>query len=348
MADNRMPFFDWVKQVNTANSGITTIPTSYPLETEIEKIKKQFKDTCYRNMYVRLFNIALKLFKWKVPDSIDPRIIEIGYLQRGQICVFRNEQGEFALPCIPMNLYNIYANPTQVQVIGWNGYVRNIFIKYKTDIPAGEILEIPSDQQGEGVYSRDNDLAYPYINYIEEYAWKLTDKIVALNIAAQRLKCPMTFAVNEAEMRDSVKKIAQKIESNDDVIIVVKSSKVVEMDNILKMEPNNMKPEILQSMKDAILFDFNMFLETMGINTNPSPDKSQVVLTPELNSNNNLIDLEFKIRMDNRKKLCEDVKSLLGIEMSVEDNREEAMQMAEKFKQGVMGNEPNGKPNEAR
>ena len=81
-------------------------------------------------------------------------------------------------------------------------------------------------------------------------------------------------------------------------------------------------------------FDFDMFLETIGINTNPTPDKSQYVSEIEVGSNNSLIDLERDVRFLNRKKFCEDAKRI-GITMSVEVNIDEMKQQADQFMKEV-------------
>lgn len=347
--NNKMTMQEWMDEIMSANADISTFGACMPNISRSDITKAKFKDLCYKNMFVRLTNIVLKLFKWTLPDSFDARVIELGYLRYGCVCAFKGLEGKFCLPCIPNNLYNIYANPTQVRVMGFNGYTKPINIKYKTDIPTGDISQgTPEPTENTGVFSRDNDMVYPFINYIKEYSYKLSDKIVALNIAAQRLKSPFQYIVDEAELRDTVKKLAEKVESNEDVIILLKPTKLKPLQESIQLVQNNMKPEILQSLKDAILFDFNQFLENIGINTNPAPDKSQVVLTPEINSNNTLIKLEMKVRLDNRKKFCEDVKSILGIDMNVEENVDEAKEMMEQLKKEVLGNGSKGDGKEAK
>lgn len=334
-----MPFYDWIDTLNNANSDITQWGQSYPNTTFREIEEEEFQALVYRNWYNRLFNIVMKLFKWKLPDTMNERALEMGYITRGQVCVYKSALGEFALPCIANNRYNLYGDPTQANVFGFNGYQETVEIRYKTDIPSNKIDGENDDLKSYGVYSRDNDLTYPYIYYIKEYAYKLADKNIALYNATQRLKCPLIYTVSEAEMKDNVKDLGEKIKKNQLVIIRVKPSKISNSaTDIVEDKTPQVNPSVIQAIKDSILFDFNTFLEIVGINTNPSPDKSQVVLTPELESNNSLLDLEQDIRFLNRKKLCDDVKSILGIEMSVEKNLAEVNKEINKVK-GEFGNE---------
>ena len=344
MENQKYTLNEWIDCLNSYNSQYTQYGKYMP-DTNYRKMQKnEFKRLTYRNTYQRLFNILIKMYKWKVPDSISVRTLEMGFIVRGSICIYQSKNGGiYGLPAIPQNLYNIYGDPTQVSVFGFNGYTELVDVFYPIDIPSGFTLDTTQKQKGYGVWVRDNDLEYPYINYIIEYATKISDKLVALNIATQRLKSPFTYAINDLELKDSVEKFIAKIEDNEDVIVRIKQQKMSGKTLTDSFNPINtaINPAVIDGIKNSILFDFNMFLETVGINTNPSPDKTQVVLTPELNSNNSIIDIEQDVRFLNRQKLCEDVKNILGVEMSVEKNIDEMENEIKKFKKEVAGDDNN-------
>lgn len=306
--------------------------------------KKAFQELVYRNTFNRLCNILLVMFKWKLPETMSERAIETGLLWRGWLCAYRKPgYGDFCLPCSPTNVWTINGDPTQVSVYGYNGYQDFVNIKqpFETPTPTGTVIDL-TNTKNEGVCMRDNRRAYPYINYIKQYAYQLSDKIIALNIATQRLKSPFEYVFSDKEMKDTFQQIVNKIESNEDHIFVVKSNNMGKsLQDIAQFIPNPMKPEVITHMKEAILFDFNQFLETIGVNTNPDPDKSQYVNNADIGSNNSLVDLSKDIRFLNREKFCEDVKKILGIEMSVEVNVDELQQEINMFKKEAMGNDKN-------
>lgn len=323
-----IPFYDYVNQI--AN-GMEYSEEFY------NKLKKKAKyDLIYKNIFKRLKNIILKLYKWKVPENINPRIIELGLLYNGMLCAYNGPKGSFILPCLPLNSYTVYGDPTQVQVHGFNGYNDRVNIKYdfKSPGPLGVKLETPT--KNEGVFMRDNDADQKYIDIIREYAMRLTDKVIARDIAFQRLKSPFTYVVDEKELKDTLEKLVEKIESNDDVIIRLKSNQLGNKEDSVRLEKNQIQPQILSEMRAEVNADINSFLETIGINTNPSPDKSQVVLTPELESNNSLIDIEQDVRFLNRKQFCKDCKKI-GIKISVEKNIDEVKQEANKLGKEIGG-----------
>lgn len=329
------PFLDWI---NIINENQDKDPIVMYGDEFFNKMKnKAFKDLVYRNIFNRLINIILKMFKWKMPDTMVPRALELGLLWRGWACVYKEHKGIFCLPCVPSNFLNIYGEPTQVRVYGFNGYQTPVDVIQDFETPAPDVMAMSKEHtSNQGVVMRDNDRAYPYINYIRQYAYQIADKIIALNVATQRLKSPFVYTLDEKELKDTVTDIIERIENNEDLIIKLKSNKTgVERDPV-KLEQNNMRPDIVKAIKESILFDFDQFLETIGINTNPTPDKSQYVNDEEIGSNNSLIDLEQDVRFLNRKKFCENAKKL-GVEMSVEKNLEEAQRLAMKFKNEVKG-----------
>lgn len=323
---NKKNFIEYIKEINSYNNNITINNSYHPFfnETIYSIYNEEFKKLVYQNIYNRLVNILTKIFKWGVPDYINKRVIEIGYIYRGGISFFYDNEYKIHL-CLPAtisNIYNIYGDPTQVRVLGFNGYNKNIDIKDPEDIPVNfENLKEKSD--GYGVYSADNDLRYPYIKYIEEYASLLADAKVALAVATQNLKKPMIFTGKEPYLKDDVDELSEKIRRNDPTIFITKvSDDITNEKRESPIEVYNLPDHSnsVKAIKDVINFYFNEFLELIGINTNPSPDKTQVVLNDELNSNNLLIDIEQDVRFFNRLKLCSDVKKIFNIDLKVEKN----------------------------
>ena len=330
----KMPLYDWIDEINKNQPSIWGHAAQYA-DTEC------MKRLIYENTYNRLVNIILKMYKWTLPDTMNARAIELGYLYRGNVCVYTDKQigGTYALACIPQNVYNIYGDPTQVQVYGANGFTKLVNIEYLDNIPTLISEGILSESDSVGVFSRDNDLAYPYINYVQEYASKISDKLMAMNIATQKLKSPFRYAISEMDLKDSVDTMVNKIHSNDDTVILVKSNKMDgrKITDIIQPLESTIEPTVIDAIKNSIVFDFNMFLETIGLNTNPSPDKSQVVLTPELESNNSVIDIESDVRFLNRQCLCDCASKVLGVTMSVEKNVDEAQMAADQYKAELGG-----------
>ena len=295
-----------------------------------------------RNTRDRLINIILRMYKWTLPETLNERIIEYGFLERGWVTVFKDPLGIFALPCIPNNMYNIYGEPTQVQAMGYNGWNELVDIKYFTEYPqvtGFSNLITPTERYG--VVARDNYANKKYIDYVEEFTEILTNNRLAIMVATETLKQPHITLIPKKALKKTAQQLIRGIHENKRQIIVVDEDikqiagqSMKDLIHDVDMSGNIEAPKKLMEVYNA---NFNIFLELLGINTNPSPDKSEVVLTPEINSNNSLIDLEQDVRFLNRKKLCEDAKKVLGIDISVEKNIDETNKLINEMRYNAGG-----------
>lgn len=301
---------------------------------------QKFKNLIRTNTRSRLINIALREFKWQLVDGLNERILEWGLLEKCQVTIFKDPMFNIlGLPSVENGTYNIYGEPLYTQVMGYNGWSKTVKIKYFEESPNIGI-PIPDTSEGRyGVVCYDNYARKRYMDYIDEFTDILTDNRIALYVATNRLKDPFILAVYDKAVQKNLNKLVSKVKNNDSQILVVKEDiktlnggKLSDMIEKVDLQGNVESPKKLIEIYNS---NINCFLELMGINTNPSPDKSQVVLTPELESNNSLIDLEQDIRFLNRKKLCEDVKKVLGIEINVEKNIVETSRNIEELRKGA-------------
>ena len=337
--------------INNNNTKLTLNANYLPLQIDKDEMDwEAFKKLVYRNTRSRLINIILRMYKWTLPDTMNERIIEYGFLERGWVTIFKDPIGIFALPCIPCNMYNIYGEPTQVSAMGYNGWNEVVDIKYFSDYPQVQGMEFIKAKDGRyGVCARDNYNNKIYMDYIEEYARILTDNRLAIMIATDTLKQGRIIVVPKRALKKTAQKVIQGVRDNKRQVIVVdqdiKDGNYSMKDIITDVDiaGNVDAPKKLIEIYNA---NFNMFLELIGINTNPSPDKSEVVLTPEINSNNSIIDLEQDVRFLNRKKLCEDAKKILGVDISVEKNIDEMNKLIREMKWNEEGESDEG--NESR
>lgn len=359
--NKKKDFASYMKELNSYNENITINNNIYPqISNKLYSIYNDlYKELVYKNIFNRLLNLLYIMYKWKTPDYISRRVIETGYIFRGAVAFFKDqeiknniaiEKATYCLPAVTSNIYNIYGDPTQVRVEGYNGYNKNIDVVYAENIPVN-FDNFKNKSEGYGVFSRDNDTQYPYIFYVEEYASKLADSIVAKSIATQHLKKPFVFYGLEPYIKENAEDLVEKFVENKPTILILKNDdSMLENKNGKPFEAINITQggDSVKAIEDSINFDLNMFLETIGINTNPSPDKSQVVLTSEINSNNLLIDLEQDVRLTQRKKFCEDIKKIFNIELSVEINLPEIKKEVKKIKKDIGaegGTEKNTKKN---
>ena len=82
----------------------------------------------YLQYYNRLTELALSMFEWKnLPDSIDPRFLEMCLFSDGMAVFFEDEAlGYLALQCMIGGQLNVYRIPTDRRAYATNGYNRQL------------------------------------------------------------------------------------------------------------------------------------------------------------------------------------------------------------------------------
>jgi len=336
---------------NNINLRFTTNKPNYPnnIEKKAEREWQQFSKLIKRNIRARLENIALSKHKYPtLPDGFDARMIEGGFLTRGWVAAFIDpEEGPLALPAMP-NFFNVNANPTYASVYGFQGFFKSVHCLYKGKElkPIINVDEITKSDI-ESVICRDNNsiignMPKRYIDYIDESTEILTNLKLAMLISSERLKQPYILVVSKKAVGKQASSIINKVHNNDrDVLLIdekiTDEKSIHDYIELIDLKGDNESPKKLAELWEN---QFNHFLTIFGINTNPTPDKSQYVNTTENNSNNQLLYLEEDIRFQNRQKWCKDLKELLGLDITVELNKGDVnLQRDIKLMKGEINNE---------
>lgn len=281
----------------------------------LAKKKRSYNDKIkniveYNNVYFELLNIYLNTFKWIIKENkynISTEIIDYGFLMANGVCLFMDNYTLRILPARPFNSFNIYNQPIEVEVFGFN-YNKTIKVIYDDNIK-----EL---KNGYGVYVFEYKTQYPVINQIFTYAKKISDKQRALDILTQKLKNPFTVTADKKEVA-TIEKYMDKIEENASLIIATDK---LNNDNTVDIINHNIDTKIINSMKESILFDYNRILQILGVNVDPNPDKKERKLVDEINVNNQLIDILLNQRLQQRQKLCKFIKNIMNINIRIEKN----------------------------
>lgn len=322
-----------MQEKNNKPLNLTLNSKSFPTgETFEDKEWKDFKFLVERNIKARLENIVLKMYRWTLPDELNARVIEYGFLYKGWVSIFKDpDYGHLSLGALP-SFYNVYGQPTIAMVYGFNDYVKPVKINYNRPI------ELPATVDGWGyentdrfgVIARDNDYGREnnpklYIDYINEYTKTLTDLKLGMIVSSQRLKNPFVIAVKKKALGKTVNKFVKSIKNNEISVLmldekITQDSSVRDLIDVIDLKSDPESPKKLAELWEN---QFDSFLTTIGINSNPSPDKTQYVNNQELGTNNNVIDIARDVRFDNRQELCDLAKKVLDLDLSVEINVEE-------------------------
>lgn len=252
-----------------------------------KKLNKYRNVAEFMNVFSQLANEALERYDIEnLPPACSKRVILESMLWYGSITFFIKEGNILALPGMPTADFTLNGDPTQAIVYGRNGYTDTI----KLFIPNGDDSKLVrrttggtiAPEEGTGVWVRENRMVYPFINYVIEYAEKISDTYRTLDITRKNIKRPYLITAEESVI-NSVKEFFNKRDNNEDYII---SSGVFPADKI-NLLPFDINPENIRDCTGLIDFYFAKFRELEAVDSAPATiDKKAEITIPELNQNN--------------------------------------------------------------
>lgn len=332
---NKRPV-DKLRDLNKKDSEITRYTNTYPKTTVQDIADAQWKQLVERNIEKNLINILFKRVRYNnLPDTIFAETIEKGFYDWNGVSIFKDEDGIWGLGAIPYGQrHPKTGKPLLCNAMGYNGFQQLIEVKYPFKTSANfTFTDILLGVMGKkkpvyGVYVEENWAELSYKDLVKQYTRQLTDKILAIEIASNKLKDPFILGTSNLAARKNAYKIEEAVINNKSNFVVIKSDNpeigdLISVKDMFELVEFKGNPESVKTLLQVYDNIFNRFLQTVGINANPSPDKTQYVSEIENSSNNGIIDIEQDIWFDTRKELCDNANKILGLNISVEKNIDE-------------------------
>lgn len=252
-----------------------------------KKLNKYKNAIEFQNVFSALANEALygRYGIEGIPKTCNERVIMQSLLWYGSVTFFKKAGSIFSLPGLPDGNFTLYGNPVNGITFARNGKTERV----KYYIPnyydnAELVLTTTSGSEkddGEAVYVRENELVYPFINYVVEFADKIADTYRTLDITRANIKRPYVVTAEESVI-EGVKAFFNNRANNESYII---SSGIFPADkiNLLPFENN---PENIRDCTGLIDFYYSKFRELESISSSPATiDKKAQISVPELNQN---------------------------------------------------------------
>lgn len=250
----------------------------------------------YNDYLNQLMEIALNVYSYEnLPDTIDPRYIELCLMQNGNVCFFQDEYiGHLCLPCTASGMFNVNNVPTEYHIFAPNGYnaTRNI---------TNSVL----------IYN--NYLRTPSLDTIKLYAYSLANCRRSMDINIGNQKFPYIIKATESQ-RLSVENAFMQIDGNCPAILV----------------DRDFNPDSIQPMEVAVPFVadklhvefhniWNDFLTWCGIE-NSNQDKKERLVADEVGSNYGNVEVSRNVRLNTRQYGFDRVNKMFGTNIKVSYN----------------------------
>ena len=272
----------------------------------------KFKDYMYINddTYIdyleRLKKIAISIFEWKgLPDSMDSRFLEFCLYYTGQAALLQNEAGVLinTKACTAGDI-NIYELPTSINCysVGYNK-TKKVYDGFVADGADPEEYAVH-------VLNNLNRTATAYTIELFAYRLYLAQRTADTNISVNRMPFVITTDENQ---RLTMENLFNQIDANKPAIFGDKDS-LSNLKQSLQVLPTN-PPFIADKLMDYKKQVFNEALEFLGINY--LSEKKERLITNEINSNNELINLNLQSYLVPRQKAAEQFNKLFGTNVEV-------------------------------
>ena len=270
---------------------------------------KKFTDYMYINddTYIdyleRLKKIAISMFEWvNLPESMDSRFLEFCLYYTGQAALLQNDAGVMinTKACTAGDI-NIYELPTQINCysVGFN-QTKKVFDGFVAD-------GFDPSEYAVHVLNNQNRCATAYTLELFAYRLYLAQRTADVNISINR----MPFIIStEENQRLTMENIFNQIDANKPAIFGDKDS-LSNLKESLKVLPTN-PPFIADKLNEYKTEIWNEALSFLGINN--LSEKKERLISNEINSNNELINLNLQSYLIPRKKACEQFNKLFGLE----------------------------------
>lgn len=251
----------------------------------------------------RLMELAISMFEWKnVPDSIDPRFLELTLFSDGQAVWFKDEEMDkyLALQVIINGQLDVYRVPIRRRAYAVNGYQRNLDNK-------------------NSVIIYNNFLRSNSYQMCVLYAKKLynLDRIIDVNTNAQ--KTPVLITVDENQ-RLTAENVYQKWDGNQPVIYGDKMLNP-ELLRVLKTDAPYVSDKLYQLKTQY----WNEALTYLGISNLNVQKKERLVSDEVVRSQGGTIASRYS-RLEARREACRKINDMFGLNIDV-DYREDFREM---------------------
>lgn len=276
------------------------------MSRKIRKVppKDAFRDAVLMNnqTYIdyleRMKKICLSLFEWEnLPSSMNARFLEMCLYYNGQgAMLYDNDYGYINTMASDGGYINIYGLPTEI-----------ICYSYRFNQRRSLYLTDTGEEKGkECILVMNNYERIPTSVMVNLFAYRLAEaqRTADVNIKAQRTPVLIT---TDQKQYFTLKKMYEEYEGNTPAIFADKN--VISPDALKSLKTE--APFIANDIMDYKREIWNEFLTTMGISN--LSEKRERLISNEVDSNNELVNLNLQSQLITRKEACKQFNEKYGL-----------------------------------
>ena len=253
----------------------------------------------YIQYFNRLVELSVSMFEWQgLPETIDPRYLELHLFQNGSVVYFRDEvMGDLCLDCIANGQFDVYGNPISRRAYSsYNQYQKTL-------------------NESDSVIIWNNYLRQPSVLDVKMFAKRLynLDRIIDVNANAQ--KTPVLVQGTEKQ-RLTLVNLYKEFDGNAPFIF---GDKNLDLNSLRAISTN--APYVADKLYQLKTQIWNEALTYLGI-SNLNIQKKERMITDEVQRNQGGTIASRYSRLEARREAVDKINRMFGTDISV-DYRED-------------------------
>ena len=253
----------------------------------------------YIQYFNRLLELSISMFEWQgLPETVDPRYLELHLFQNGSMVYFRDEvMGDLCLDCIANGQFDVYGNPISRRAYSsYNQYQKTL-------------------NESDSVIIWNNYLRQPSVLDVKMFAKRLynLDRIIDVNANAQ--KTPVLVQGTEKQ-RLTLVNLYKEFDGNAPFIF---GDKNLDLNSLKAISTN--APYVADKLYQLKTQIWNEALTYLGI-SNLNIQKKERMITDEVQRNQGGTIASRYSRLEARREAVDKINRMFGTDISV-DYRED-------------------------
>ena len=258
-------------------------------------------NAAYIQYYDRLTELSISMFEWRnLPDTVDPRFLELTLFANGMAVFFKDEDDYLALQCAISGPLDVYRIPTKRRAYAVNGFNReldnkNSVIIYNNMLHKNSMLDV------------------------RMFARELYNLDRAISVNANAQKTPILIRCTENE-RLSLENLYMDFDGNKPIIYGDKQLNPNSL-TVLKTDAPYVADKLytLKTQNEALTY--------LGI-SNVNITKRERLITDEVTRNQGGTIASRYSRLESRRQACKQINEMFGLDIQC-DYREDYQEIVD-------------------
>lgn len=263
----------------------------------------ELNNAAYIQYYDRLTELSISMFEWRnLPDTVDPRFLELTLFANGMAVFFKDEDDYLALQCAISGPLDVYRIPTRRRAYAVNGFNReldnkNSVIIYNNMLHKNSMLDV------------------------RMFARELYNLDRAISVNANAQKTPILIRCTENE-RLSLENLYMDFDGNKPIIYGDKQLNPNAL-TVLKTDA----PYVADKLYTLKTQKWNEALTYLGI-SNVNITKRERLITDEVTRNQGGTIASRYSRLESRRQACKQINLMFGLDIQC-DYREDYQEIVD-------------------